>query len=144
MSKRMGKHIGVALTLALLGAGLPAGASDVDLLGTAWLAREIGGQPVADSRVRSTMAFVEARRVSGEAGCNQYFGPVSVDANAISVANLAATRMMCPDAQMDQEQRFLQALSAAKRLSLTGDGQMLLIYADGPDPIMRLARITDK
>jgi heat shock protein HslJ len=140
----MRKNIGVALLLAVMGAATRAEAGDVDLLGTAWLAREIGGQPVIDSHVRSTMGFVEAGKVSGEAGCNRYFGPVAVDADAISFADLAATRMMCPDAQMDQEQRFLQALSAAKRLSLTGDGQMLLIYADGPDPIIRLARITDK
>jgi len=144
MSKRMDKCIGVALTLALLGAGISALASDVDLPGTAWLAREIGGQPVIDSNVRSTMEFVEADKVSGEAGCNRYFGPVSVDADAISFANLASTQMMCPDAQMDQEQHFLQALSAAKRLSLTEDGQMLLLYADGSEPVMRLVMIIDK
>jgi hypothetical protein len=47
-------------------------------------------------------------------------------------------------ALMDQEQRFLQSLSAAKRLAFTREGQMLLIYADGADAVLRFSRLVDK
>jgi len=119
------------------------GAGETELLGTAWLAEDIGGRGVVD-RARSTMEFTKPGQVDGLAGCNRYFGPVTLDGGAISFGNLAATRKMCPQALMEQEQRFLQALSAAKRLALVHEGQILLIYADGTDALLRFSRIVEK
>jgi heat shock protein HslJ len=48
---------------------------------------------------------------------------------------------MCPDTLMDQEQRFLQALSISKRFELTHEGQILLIYADASEPVLRFSKI---
>jgi len=45
---------------------------------------------------------------------------------------------------MDQEQQFLRALSAARRLALAREGQILLIYADATDAVLRFSRIVDK
>ncbi len=42
---------------------------------------------------------------------------------------------------MDQEQRFLEALSKAKRLEFAHQGQILLVYADGSEPILRFSRM---
>lgn len=120
-----------------------ATASESDLLGTAWLAQEIAGRDTGDG-ARSTLEFAKSAQVGGMAACNRYFGPVSLEGDAISFGNLAATRMMCPDPEMEQEQRFLQALSASKRLSMSRDGQELLIYADGVEPVLRFSRIIDK
>ena len=120
-----------------------SGAGEADMLGTAWLAEDIGGRGVID-RARSTMEFVKPGQVGGLAGCNRYFGPVVLDGGTIGFGNLAATRMLCPDTLMVQEQRFLKALSEAKRLDLTHEEQILLIYADGTEPTLRFSRIVEK
>ncbi|WP_337873304.1 META domain-containing protein [Ignavibacterium sp.] len=49
------------------------------------------------------------KRVSGHAGCNQFFGGIELKGNMISFGNLAATKMACPD--MTVEQKIFQALS---------------------------------
>jgi|GEM_PF-1060071 len=137
------RSIAVVLVLAAPTSAFSAPAQALDLVGSAWQVLDIGGQKVNEN-VHTTMEFVEAQRVSGLAGCNQYFGPVSQDANAALFGNLATTRKMCPDAQMHQEQRFLQALSSVKRLQLSQDNQMLLLYTDGTEPVVRLTRVVEK
>jgi heat shock protein HslJ len=117
--------------------------SGAELTGSAWLAADIGGRGVADG-VRTTLEFAEAGRVGGSAGCNRYFGPVSIEGDAIAVGNLAATRMMCPPALMDQEQRFMQALLEARRFELEGDGEKLLVYGDDAEPLIQFTRIVEK
>ena len=120
-----------------------SGANETDLLGTAWLAEDIDGRGVID-RARSTMEFAKSGQVSGLAACNHYFGPVSLNAGAITFGNLASTRKMCPESLMDQEQRFMEALSKAKRLELTHEGQILLMYPDGTKPTLRFSKIAKK
>jgi heat shock protein HslJ len=139
----MTRHIAALLVLWSMGAAFPAGAGESDMLGTAWLAEDIGGRGVVDG-ARSTMEFVKPGQVVGLAGCNRYFGPVVLDGGTIAFGSLAATRKMCAEPLMVQEQRFLKALAQAKRLDLTHEGQILLVYADGTEPALRFSRITDK
>ncbi len=72
------------------------------------------------------------------------FAEAVLHQGTIGFGNLAATRKLCADTLMVQEQRFLKALSEAKRLDLTHEGQILLIYADGTEPTLRFSRIVDK
>ena len=130
----------LSATILVAAAAAMAQGGGADLSGTAWLAEDIDGRGVVD-RARSTMDFTKAGQVSGLAACNRYFGPVSLSGDAITFGNLAATRMMCPDTLMDQEQRFLQALSISKRFELTHEGQILLIYASGSKPMLRFSKI---
>ena len=130
----------LSATILMAAAATMAQGGQADLSGTAWLAEDIDGRGVVD-RARSTMDFTKAGQVSGLAACNRYFGPVSLSGDAITFGNLAATRMMCPDTLMDQERRFLQALSISKRFELTHEGQILLIYADGSEPVLRFSKI---
>ena len=143
MGKLTTATIATAAMLAVMAGALPAAAEEKELLGTAWLAREIAGSPSADG-VRSTLEFAKPGQAGGTTGCNQYFGPVSLENGQIVFGNLASTRKMCPPSEMDQEQRFLQALAASRRLALSADEQSLLIYADGGEPVLKLARIVDK
>lgn len=113
-----------------------------DLIGSAWLAEDIGSRGVVDN-ARSTLEFVEAGRVAGVGACNRYMGPVSFDGDGVTFGNLASTMMACPDALMDQERRLFDALAKVDRLELTDDGQTLLAFADG-DPVLRLSRIVEK
>lgn len=48
-------------------------------------------------------------RVSGHAGCNQFFGEINLKGNSISFGTLTSTKMACPD--MNVEQKIFQALN---------------------------------
>ena len=137
---------GLALTVLVLATPTtsPAQSDNIErsLIGSTWLADEIGGHGVVDG-ARTTIEFAEAGRVGGLAACNRYMGPVTFEDDGVAFGNLASTQMMCPEAIMDQEQRFLEALAKIDRFALADDGRTLLAYA-GDTPVMRLSRIVEK
>ena len=102
-------------------------AADHPLIGTSWLAQDIDGRGVLDD-AQSTLTFESAQRVSGRAGCNQYFGGVGLEVSDIAISRVGSTKMACAPALMDQEQRFLVALQAAASWERSGD---ILIIFDG-------------
>jgi len=69
-------------------------------------------------------------RLSGSSGCNRYFGSYTLTGDHLRIGPLGSTRMMCSPAQMAQETRFFQALSAAERYELSND-ELLIPYAGG-------------
>jgi heat shock protein HslJ len=75
-----------------------------------WIIEYIGDRPVMDSSPAS-ITFDTDRQLSGNASCNRFSGRYAGTASALSVGPLATTRMMCPEALMEQEQRFLSALT---------------------------------
>lgn len=57
---------------------------------------------------------VKTKKVTGNGGCNNFFGSYSSTGNEISFPALGATKMACPDKDAsDTETRILQQLSAA-------------------------------
>jgi len=112
------------------------------LAGTRWVAETITGEPAAEG-VISTVAFAADGQVSGNAGCNNYFGSFAVEGENISFGHMGATQKMCIDeAMMVQEGRFLGALGQAERFEIQ-DGA-LLIYSTGHDEPTRLAPVGSK
>ena len=109
----------------------------MDLTGTAWIAEDIDGRGVIDT-LQSTLRFEAEGRVSGTGGCNRYFGPVTIDGGALAFGPLAGTKMACPPAIMDQEQRFLAALAKVTRFE-TRNG-LLYLFGDGSAPLLRFSR----
>jgi putative lipoprotein len=105
-----------------------------DLVGTSWVAKEIGGRGVIDG-TSSTLDFGEPGQVFGKGGCNRFFGGVTIKGEAIEFGQMGSTMMACPTPMMDQERAYLDALGNAKRFE-SKDG-LLLIFGDGPDPIIR-------
>ena len=103
----------------------PSGVALVPLEGTAWLAADIDGGAVAD-RVQSTLIFDAGQKVAGRAACNRYFGSFQQSGDAVEIKPGGATRMACPPAVMEQEDRFLAALSAVKKARREGDKLLLL------------------
>jgi heat shock protein HslJ len=99
------------------------------LAGSSWLLEDLSGRGVID-RIPVTLSFTEPGRVSGNASCNRYLSTAQVTAEGrLSVArgtSIATTRMMCTPVQMQQEQRYLEALDAAGRMYV--DGQNLYIH----------------
>lgn len=130
-----------ATTAALAGCAAAApGAGDgplpPGLVGTTWRAETIAGQPVADGAA-STLSFLADGRVAGLGGCNRYAGTIRAEDGRLRVGPLAATRMACDPALMDQEARFFAALEGTARLRR--DGGFLLLEPEGAGEPSRLA-----
>jgi len=102
-------------------------AGSLTLAGTSWevVAYNNGRQAVVSvlGGTRVTAHFGEDGRVTGSAGCNQYFASYEVKGESISIALPGATRRHCaePEGAMDQEARFLEALRAAAMSRLEGE-----------------------
>ena len=111
-------------------------AGRLTLVGTSWevMAYNNSKQAVVSilGGTRITAQFGDDGRVTGSAGCNQYFAGYEVKGESISIALPGATRRFCaePEGVMDQEARFLEALRAAATFRLEGD-RLALRASDG-------------
>lgn len=90
------------------------------LLGTSWRLESLsrnGESHAALTSIEVTLVFDRESHVTGNAGCNQYFGAVESDTSgALSFSGLGSTKMFCHEpGVMQQEQDFLNALGAAER-----------------------------
>ena len=104
------------------------------LEGTSWVAESIDGEPVAEG-FASTLTFEADDRISGSAGCNGYFGSWGQEDDTVVFGHIGATMMMCPDQQMEQESRFLEALNGAERFRIS-DGKLELYSAGVEQPMV--------
>jgi len=97
------------------------------LAGTSWqvTAYNNGKQAVVSviTGTRITARFGGDGRVTGSAGCNQYFTEYLVDNGSMAIGPPGATRRFCADPEgiLDQEAGFLEALRSAARFRLEGD-----------------------
>ena len=101
-----------------------------------------GAKPLKGTQL--SLTFEDEAKVSGDGGCNRFFGPVKFDMpigkeGRVEIGPLGATRKACGDMIDDQETRFLAALGRAQRFAIEGDSLMLT----GPDGalIARLLRL---
>lgn len=64
----------------------------------------------------------DGERISGSAGCNNYFGPASID-DVVKVGSLVSTLMFCsePEGVMIQERRFLDHLQGVDSAEVVGE-----------------------
>jgi len=104
----------------------------------AWLLEDLEGRGVMDM-VQTTLVFDDEGRVSGSGGCNRFTGSYTFTDGELSFGPLAGTKMMCPEAVMDQEDRFHKALGAVDRVAV--DGPFLLIYAGETDAPLKFTRM---
>ncbi len=114
---------------------------DATELAGGWLLEDLGGRGVMDI-VQTTLVFDGEGRVSGSGGCNRYTGSYTYGDGELTFGPLAGTKMMCPEAVMDQEDRFLEALGAIDRVAV--DGPFLLIYAGGSHAPLRFTRMASR
>lgn len=85
-----------------------------------WLLIEIDGKPFG---ARATLNLAAAGKISGQAPCNQYFGEQTAPYPWFSAEKIGATRRACPE--LDQETRFLSALSEMTLSEVAGDTLIL-------------------
>jgi len=107
------------------------------LLGSEWALRDLAGTPLVEGRA-PTMAFLEAGRVSGNASCNRYSGPVELGDGTIRVGELAVTKMSCSPEVDVQERAFLAAFQNGRRLEVVqGD---LVLHTESLELPLRFRR----
>ncbi|NBC32215.1 MAG: META domain-containing protein [Alphaproteobacteria bacterium] len=107
-----------------------------ELIGRAWRVVDVRGERIAPADEPPRLRF-EEDGVSGTAGCNRFFGDLSIEGRTLTIGDLGTTRMSCPDPVMAAEQRLLDALQATAGYGL--DGTLLVLNdADGAR-VLRLA-----
>jgi heat shock protein HslJ len=104
-----------------------------------WLLEDLSGGGVLDN-VQATLTFPETGKVAGNGSCNRFFGPAEINGDAIKLGPLASSRMACPEAAMNQETKYLEALQAAERFEWKDP--YLLIYCKGLEKPLRFTRIS--
>lgn len=70
-------------------------------------------------------------RASGMAGCNRFNGGYTQTATTMKFGPIASTMMMCPDAQMETERKFLAFLGDVATWHLDKNGVLTLTTAKG-------------
>jgi len=97
----------------------------MEIKGTTWIVIRLedgSGElsPVIDDTTL-TMLY-DGERVSGTAGCNNYFGAASIG-EKVEFGQLGSTMMMCqePEGLMEQEQRFLSHLGKTDTITWEGE-----------------------
>lgn len=82
--------------------------------------RELDGEPWTSS---GNITFPEAGTAAGQAPCNRFTAQQSAPYPWLELGPIATTRMLCPD--MEQEQRFLEALASMSIAEVSGDALIL-------------------
>ncbi|MCL4806114.1 MAG: META domain-containing protein [Anaerolineae bacterium] len=102
-------------------------------------------QPVIEGTAIDAVFDQEAGRVSGNAGCNNYTGPMNTAAGSFKMGPFATTMMFCgePEGVMEQEAAYLAALAGATGFSwavqpnsFITNGQVTYTLADGTSGVI--------
>lgn len=109
----------------------------LNLTGSEWLLEDLGGSGVLDN-VQATLAFPAKGKVAGKSSCNRFFGSAEINGNSVKLGPLAGTRMACPEAVMNQETKYLNALGAAERFEWKDP--YLFLYCRGFEKPLRFTR----
>lgn len=78
----------------------------------------IGERPLIDYS-HLTLTLAEDGRAYGNAGCNHWFAPYTLQDDKLSFGKVGRTRKQCAPALMEQEKRFLQALETVQRWDIS-------------------------
>ena len=71
--------------------------------------------------VEAIMSFSEDGQFSAMVGCNRAAGSYKLDETGLSFGPLAATRMMCPDEIMAQEDAFFRLMDRSADYRVEGE-----------------------
>lgn len=106
------------------------------LLGQEWVIEDIAGAGVVDNS-HATLQFLPNGRLAGSATCNRFFGSYESDAAKLRIQTAGATKMACPPALMNQENKLLQLLPAIESYRIDRTGALVLSTPDGRTVLAR-------
>ena len=95
------------------------------LAGTSWRAEAIEGEAVLPG-TDTTVEFGFEAGIAGNTGCNPYVSRVFLERGSMRFENVLTAEMDCSAQFLEQERRFVQALTAVRRLRLASDWLVLL------------------
>jgi heat shock protein HslJ/uncharacterized lipoprotein YbaY len=115
------------------------GGAPADLLtGRTWVVEDIAGAGIIDAS-RMTLGFGTDGRVAGSGGCNRWFAGYTLTGEGLSIGQAGSTMMACPEALMDQERRFFEALGQVTGFDIDDGGALVLMAAGQPILTARVA-----
>lgn len=95
------------------------------LVAREWVVEDLGGRGIVEGS-RMTLEFNADGHVAGNASCNRYTAEYRLTGEALTINSAATTRMMCPEALMTQERRFLDILKSIRHFDLDRSGALVL------------------
>ena len=120
------------LSSALVGAALAGCAAEPIKLQQerSYVLEWIGERPLMDYS-HLTLTLADDGRAYGNAGCNHWFAQYSLVGDQLSFGTIGSTRKLCAPAVMEQEKRFLQALTKVQRWDISPIEQIRFWPAEG-------------
>jgi len=116
-----------------------------ELAGTSWLASYVNTGSsdgvVSSSSIQAaqqTLSFTYDGKISGNAGCNDYFANYEVNGSDLSISAIGSTKMFCGDGLMAEETAFLAALEKAASYRINADS--LQIFAADDSTLISFSR----
>ena len=99
-----------------------------ELAGTSWMATFVNNEPsegvVTSSSIQAaqqTLSFSNDGKITGNAGCNDYFANYEVKDKDLSISAIGSTKMFCGEGLMTEETVYLVALEKAASYRINGD-----------------------
>lgn len=115
--------LGLATAAVMASCGTVGNVSNVSKVGTAQASLLNTQWVLSDANItgKKPTLIIENGKVSGNAGCNNYFGSLSLDATAgnFDAEKIGSTRMMCSN--LSTETTFLKMLDEANKYVVTGN-----------------------
>ena len=107
-----------------------------DLVGSVWRPSFMSAAELIPG-VEMVVNFNPGGKISGNGGCNQFFGAYTVSGNLIKIGPIASTRKGCPGL-IGVEAAFFAMLESAK--TFEEQGGMLVLYDVTGAKVLELAR----
>jgi len=95
-------------------------ASHTLLLGATWNLAELNNETIQHPGPQIPHLRFEVEKVTGNDGCNNFFGDYTLEANSLKFGMLASTRMACPQIK-DFDMEFNKMISATTHYRITGN-----------------------
>lgn len=105
-----------------------------------WLAEDIRGGGVID-RLQTVLEIVDDGTIFGTGGCNRMSGKATISGDRIAFGAIAATKMACAPAAMDQEMKFFAALQDVRAWRVDPAQQKLALLDEGGNVVLVFSRI---
>ena len=95
-------------------------AGHTPLPGTTWNLVEMNNEKIQHPGPQIPHLRFEAEKVTGNDGCNNFFGDYTLEANSLKFGMLASTRMTCPQLK-EFDMKFNKMISATTGYSIHGE-----------------------
>lgn len=98
------------------------------LVETRWQLVRLGGKSIQPEAGSFTVVFAAGGALTGTGACNRLSAHYEADdTRAMKIGRVAATRMACPDLELERE--FVAAIESTTHYDM--DGPMLMLLSDG-------------